>query len=266
MKNQKGITLIALIITIIVMLILVGVSVTVALNGGLFSTAQKATGDTKAERDNELALSDGKVTINGEEYNSIDEYVNGSGNGAGEQKVAITPKKETYTIGEPVTIGEENFYVIGDDANKVTLLAKDCIDTTTLVHSASADKPAFSSTNYWSSETEHPLDLNNYAIPADVTSIITTAKTYGANLGGTGRLMTKEEATALQTANSDIFYGKNGKSSGTYLNYWLGSAANNTYDVWCVDGYNSRLYYDLFVIDGVCGVRPVVEISKSSIS
>ena len=41
-KKQKGITLIALIITIIVMLILVGVSVTVALNGGLFSTAKKA--------------------------------------------------------------------------------------------------------------------------------------------------------------------------------------------------------------------------------
>ena len=42
LRTQKGITLIALIITIIVMLILVGVSVTVALNGGLFETAKKA--------------------------------------------------------------------------------------------------------------------------------------------------------------------------------------------------------------------------------
>ena len=39
MKGQKGITLVALVITIIVMLILVGVSVTVALKGGLFKTA-----------------------------------------------------------------------------------------------------------------------------------------------------------------------------------------------------------------------------------
>ena len=46
-KKEKGITLIALIITIIVMLILVGVSVTVALNGGLFSTAERATADTQ---------------------------------------------------------------------------------------------------------------------------------------------------------------------------------------------------------------------------
>ena len=41
-KYNKGITLIALIITIIVMLILVGVTVNVALNGGLFDTAKQA--------------------------------------------------------------------------------------------------------------------------------------------------------------------------------------------------------------------------------
>ena len=45
-KENKGITLIALIITIIVMLILVGVSVNVALNGGLFKTAKAATEKT----------------------------------------------------------------------------------------------------------------------------------------------------------------------------------------------------------------------------
>ena len=49
MKNQKGITLIALIITIIVMLILVGVTVNVALNGGLFNTANEATTKTEKE-------------------------------------------------------------------------------------------------------------------------------------------------------------------------------------------------------------------------
>jgi len=54
MKNQKGITLIALIITIIVMLILVGVSVTVALNGGLFKTAQEAAKKTETAKQEEL--------------------------------------------------------------------------------------------------------------------------------------------------------------------------------------------------------------------
>ena len=41
-RRNKGITLIALIITIIVMLILVGVTVNVALNGGLFDAAKQA--------------------------------------------------------------------------------------------------------------------------------------------------------------------------------------------------------------------------------
>ena len=48
MKNKSGITLIALIITIIVMLILVGVTVSVALNGGIFGKGEKAAFQTQA--------------------------------------------------------------------------------------------------------------------------------------------------------------------------------------------------------------------------
>ena len=47
MKNNKGITLIALIITIIVMLILVAVTVTFALQGGLFDNAKEAAKETE---------------------------------------------------------------------------------------------------------------------------------------------------------------------------------------------------------------------------
>ena len=43
---QKGITLIALVITIIVMLILVSVTISMAVDGGLFDYAGKAVGDT----------------------------------------------------------------------------------------------------------------------------------------------------------------------------------------------------------------------------
>ena len=53
MKRQKGITLIALIITIIVMLILVGVTVTTAINGGLFEKARIAATGTQKEVDKE---------------------------------------------------------------------------------------------------------------------------------------------------------------------------------------------------------------------
>ena len=47
MKGQKGITLVALIITIIVMLILVAVTISVALEGGLFDRARDARDKTK---------------------------------------------------------------------------------------------------------------------------------------------------------------------------------------------------------------------------
>ena len=56
-KNQKGITLIALIITIIVMLILVGVTINVALNGGLFTKAETAKSQTLKELEKEELMS-----------------------------------------------------------------------------------------------------------------------------------------------------------------------------------------------------------------
>ncbi len=52
-NSDRGITLIALIITIIVMLILVGVTINVSLQGGLFSKAKEATKQAQKEIDRE---------------------------------------------------------------------------------------------------------------------------------------------------------------------------------------------------------------------
>ena len=74
LKDGKGITLIALIITIIIMLILVAVTVSVLINSGIIGKAQKAKTDTQAAYDEESRLGD-SITIDGIEY-SIDEYIN----------------------------------------------------------------------------------------------------------------------------------------------------------------------------------------------
>lgn len=66
MKNQKGITLIALIITIIVMLILVAVTVAVALEGGLFDNAKKASKETEPKAIYETIVSAMTLTDDGE--------------------------------------------------------------------------------------------------------------------------------------------------------------------------------------------------------
>lgn len=48
LKNQKGITLVALVITIVILIILATVSITIALNGGLVGHAESGADAYKA--------------------------------------------------------------------------------------------------------------------------------------------------------------------------------------------------------------------------
>jgi hypothetical protein len=58
MKGAKGITLIALVITIIVMLILAGVTINIVVNGGLFKQAQNAVSATDISQTKEQIQTD----------------------------------------------------------------------------------------------------------------------------------------------------------------------------------------------------------------
>ena len=66
-RDQKGITLIALVITIIVMLILVSVTITMAVNGGLFGYAKNAAVGTNEAKIQEQELGSGRASVEGEE-------------------------------------------------------------------------------------------------------------------------------------------------------------------------------------------------------
>ena len=57
-RNNKGITLIALVITIIVMLILVGVTISMSVNGGLFTYAGRAASETNKAIEDEKTMLD----------------------------------------------------------------------------------------------------------------------------------------------------------------------------------------------------------------
>lgn len=85
MRKENGITLIALVITIIVMLILVGVTITMAINGGLFTYASNAAKGTNEQKELEQELSSGntKLNVDGSEVDTdinkiVDHYVNGT--------------------------------------------------------------------------------------------------------------------------------------------------------------------------------------------
>ena len=85
MKSQKGITLVALVITIAIMLILAGVTISVSLKGGLFSRANEATSQMQIEAEKEQLLTaalgtlgrNGKVNI-AELDNNLPEGFTGS--------------------------------------------------------------------------------------------------------------------------------------------------------------------------------------------
>ena len=74
MKKEKGITLIALIITIVVMLILVAVTIRILIDSGLIGKARQAGEDTKTRYAEESRLGE-NITIDGTVYNSIDDYI-----------------------------------------------------------------------------------------------------------------------------------------------------------------------------------------------
>ena len=76
MQNRnKGITLVALIITIVVMLILVAVSVNVIIISNLIGTAEKTVNKYKTASEEEA--NGGVIEIDGKKYNSIEDYMAG---------------------------------------------------------------------------------------------------------------------------------------------------------------------------------------------
>jgi len=69
LKNQKGITLVALVVTIVVLIILATISVTIAINGGIIQRAEQAENHqanaTQFDNEQELniiAYIDSKIT------------------------------------------------------------------------------------------------------------------------------------------------------------------------------------------------------------
>ena len=270
-NGQKGITLVALVITIIILLILAGISIASLTQTGLFEKAK----DAKQKSEN-AQVKENEILEN--YLAQIDEITGGK---------KTDSEQSTYTaynVGDEVTIGTESFYVIeASDANTETvkLLAAKNIGTdssnteTYLKQTDSAQTIKFSDTNYWSSETSYPVNLNNYeSASIKSTDAISLAKAYGTsikeslgtNLEVKGRLMIPEEVVALGGDNTENYTTSGCPSWINSTTYWL-SSANDSDIMWIVFGGNEWIRYNGFgnVYVNTCGVRPVIEISKSLI-
>ena len=155
MKKNKGITLIALVITIIVMLILVVVTIRISTKGGLFDYAGKAARETKDAITDETDIANGKITIGGVKYNSIDEYL-------AKYKTEPIPTTESYV----------GYYAdINDDGTVDGVIYADL---------------AFDANGTWSSKNGSTFsykassNLKNYTISTKTYEGQTTAGTYAA--------------------------------------------------------------------------------------
>ena len=133
-KNSKGITLVALVITIIILLILAGISISALTNTGIFGKAKDAK-----QKSDEAAL-DQNTKL--DEYESeINAYLPGQNNGGGGQGSGINAntiasatdtekannyygKSVNYTSANGVT-GWKIFYA---DTNNIYLIADDYVD------------------------------------------------------------------------------------------------------------------------------------------
>ena len=292
LKNEKGITLVALVITIIVLLILAGVTLSMVMgDSGIFgksNSAKEKTQLSNAEETIKLAVLENQVkSVSGDAALTNDQLKEEIAKKLTEQGYTVSGSSVTYygdktidienylekestsksyNIGDSVTIGSEEFFVISDKGTTVELLAKYVLNSAATAQENKDTDCAFSTDNYWKNETlpsSSPyFNLNTYqAVQNDTGSAVYKANSYAKSLGATsGRLLTYEEANSLKDSYSDIIFVTYGASKF----YWLGSAYNSSH-VWRVGGDSGNLNSGSFSFAVYCGVRPVVEISKDLI-
>ena len=265
-SNHSGITLIALIITIIILLILSGITVSVVqMQGkdGLFERANVAV-----ERWNNKVTEEETSLLNVISYLDTD--------------------LPTYEEGQEVTLGGEQFFVLEDQGENVKLLAKYCLNKAGTAQdnaSISTYGRRLSRTKYWSAASPtYPCDLQSEDMitraiadgdaATGIPSAVPAAINYGASKGAVlGRLMTNAESREIKTNGTDemkkILYGTwtgEGATTDGYLRYWLGSASALSY-IYVVAGddlaYTGGHYNGS--TDGSYGVRPVLIVDKTKI-
>lgn len=115
-NTAKGITLIALVITIIVMLILVAVTISMALNGGLFGYAKDAKTKTENAKNAESQLASGRIKVGDTWYDSPQDYVDG--------KVSLD-QNEGETNNKNLIEFNVSIYIDGINKENVTFQAEE---------------------------------------------------------------------------------------------------------------------------------------------
>lgn len=258
--EEKGITLVALVVTIIILLILAGVTINMVLGqDGLIKKSKIAKEKYENSALEEQEEMNGATEIMNNLYS---QYSTPSEDNVVKpvvkkgDVVIIKSNINMVAIGDTLKVSKDDlmdqeFYVIGKENNNLTLLSKynlnkNPIEGSTTIFTQAPNKiyaetsVAFSSSYYWYVEgklVSWQLDLNKKGtdeVLLDDTDIaIKRAADYGNYLtGNSGRLLTEVEAkenlkTTLGANYEKIIWGQENGSKQNYLMYWIATVADN---------------------------------------
>ncbi len=226
------------------------------------------------------------------------DYVQSDDKEEGDIPTTTTPVSKTYEVGDEIALGDEHFYVISDNGNTVTALAKynllvgniynEQTDVTTSIPTTTKDyglqsetakgyngterigTVAFADEAYWLDNNSSLLSKygsSNIAFVYDNNSklypYVQNYQNYLRNtLGKTSvsaTLMSHEQALSLGLEDGKF-------SPFAWLNqtsFWLGSVQNDM--VYRILTGENRYGSAAFSLDYFLGVRPVITISKSEL-
>ena len=212
MKKNKGITLVALVVTIVVLLILAGVSINLVLgNNGIIAKAKDAETKSAEARENDLKGMNSLIE-------QMESTLNGSGNG-GKTEPETVPYLPSDDFHYDTSTSIDTGLVI-KDANGNEYVWVVVPRTTAVYKTTGLGKTTFTDTDYTSIET----DLKNY------TSTYVTksgySDTYAPDTDNVGWL-TSDEYTELKNSMLKSVYENGGFYVGRYE---AGIAENRTSD------------------------------------
>lgn len=184
----------------------------------------------------------------------------------------LNKKIPTKSIGDEVTVGGEQFYVLEWDNNcdTVNLISKYNLNTAGTAQSSTSVFCKFSTNNYWKESFISPeTDLNDIA-GYTASDVMGKIKNYGKSKGAiVSRLLSYEEATKLKKkAFSDDKIATMLRSEGKQ-SYWTSTAENADLFIYVVQGSTTQ-YESSFITtipySATSGMRPVITILKSKVS
>ena len=294
LKRNKGITLIALLITVIVMLILAGVTVATALNEGVFTRSKTAASKTQAQADKEMLVaavlaatddygnfsvssldsslpegftgSNGTYTKNGVTYSV-------NSNGIVTDNSSSSGGTGGYQIGQEITLGEDTFNVIGQTSDQLILFASNNTYLGCGVLNSMYISSGTYSASYGSSYGSPTVIFSSYL--SNIKDHV--EEEWGHSISEIRCINVEEIASILDVTLSDYY------AIGSYMNldttpeflrsnsvgsnndgFWIDNPFGSSgWPCWCSIGANKMdISYDYV---GPRALRPVIVVNKADL-